>query len=214
MNIRNIFKKAAAKLGGVDWKKFVGTKAFITVGALVLVCAIVLIGSIASTKRGTEVGGTGEGTKVLGNALLVDTETRASAEPDGETSLSAPAQDVASEGDFFAMAIINRTQVRDSALEVLRTIADSPDAMPDQKESALISIAAIADEMSAEANIETLIRAKGISDCVAVISGKTCSVIVNSAGLVPEELTQITDIVYEQAGIPVENITVVEAKKQ
>jgi hypothetical protein len=38
-------------------------------------------------------------------------------------------------------------------------------------------------------------------------------VIVNQKNLLPDELTQITDIVFEQAGIPVANITVVEAKK-
>ena len=56
------------------------------------------------------------------------------------------------------------------------------------------------------------LKAKGIADCVAVISGNSCSDIVNATGLLPEDLTQITDIVYEQAGIAIENITVVEAK--
>jgi len=110
------------------------------------------------------------------------------------------------------MAILNRTQVRDSALEVLREIADNPDTLPDAKEEALSSIAAIADDMSAEANIETLIEAKGISKCVAVISGDSCSIIVNKQNLAANELTQITDIVCEQTGIPVANITVVEAQ--
>lgn len=208
LNLKEKCKELGQKIKEVDWKKFIGTKAFITVGCLVLVCVSVLIGTLANSNRDAEPVGNEESARVLGNTLLVDNETPADAVADGETG------ETATDGDFFAMAIINRSQVRDSALEVLRAIADSPDAMPDAKESALTSIAAIADEMSAEANIETLIRAKGIADCVAVISGKTCSIIVNTEGLVPEELTQITEIVYEQAGIPVENITVVEAKRQ
>ena len=211
MNIKQKCKDLFAKVKDIEWKKLIGTKAFITVGCLVLVSVTVLVGSLVTSRNDPETSAP-EGTRVLGNALLVDSETNP------ETSSESPTDDkdaaaAADEGDFFAMALINRTQVRDSALEVLRTIADSPDAMPDAKESALTSIAAIADEMSAEANIETLIRAKGIADCVAVISGKTCSIIVDSDGLIPEELVQITEIVYEQANIPVENITVVEAKK-
>ena len=208
MDLKQKCKELTGKIKNIEWKKFIGTKAFITVGCLVLVSITVAVGSLVSKRGDSPETVDPEGAKVLGNTLLVDSETRASAEAE-VSSQPTEKGGAANEGDFFAMALINRTQVRDSALEVLRTIADSPDAMPDAKESALTSIAAIADEMSAEANIETLIRAKGIADCCAVISGKTCSIIVNTEGLV-----QITEIVYEQAGIPVENITVVEAKKQ
>ena len=119
----------------------------------------------------------------------------------------------AAEEDFFAMAIINRTQVRDSALEVLREIASNPETLPDAKEKALSSIAQVADDMSAEANIETLVKSKGIGECVAVISGSNCSVIVNKSGLTDSEVTQITDIVCETTGFSVPSITVIEAQK-
>ena len=151
---------------------------------------------------------------MLGNTLLADSSSAEEngADADVESGENINASPETAE-DFFAMAIINRTQVRDSALEVLREIAESPDTLPDAKEDALASIADIADDMSAEANIETLVKAKGIGNCVAVISGDSCSVIVNQNGLLPDELTQITDIVFEQTGIPVTNITVVEARK-
>lgn len=215
MDIKQQFSKLKEKIAKADWKKIVSTKAFLTVGCLVLVCVAVLISSLVSGNDSNIADS--DGNRVLGNALLVDSSLA------GETADENPADtDVNADlnespetaEDFFAMAIINRTQVRDSALEVLREIAENPDTLPDAKEEALESIAEIADDMSAEANIETLVKAKGISDCVAVISGENCSVIVNQNGLLPEELTQITDIVYEQTGIPVANITVVEAKKE
>ncbi len=214
MDIKQQFSKLKEKIVKADWKKIVSTKAFLTVGCLVLVCVAVLISSLVSGNDGNIADG--EGNRVLGNALLVDSslagdkadESKEDADVNADLNESPETAE-----DFFAMAIINRTQVRDSALEVLREIAENPDTLPDAKEEALESIADIADDMSAEANIETLVKAKGISDCVAVISGENCSVIVNQNGLLPEELTQITDIVYEQTGIPVANITVVEAKK-
>ena len=212
MNIKQQFSRIKEKAKKIEWKKMIGTKSFITVGCIMLVCVAVLVSSLASsTDANTQNDG---GDRLLGNALLVDT----SVDVDASVETSKPADtDVNTSPetaeDFFAMAIINRTQVRDSALEVLREIAENPDSLPDAKEDALESIAEIADDMSAEANIETLVKAKGIGDCVAVISGDNCSVIVNQKNLLPDELTQITDIVFEQAGIPVTNITVVEAKK-
>ena len=209
MDIKQKVTTLKEKIKKVDWKKMVSTKAFITVGCVVLIGIAVIVSSLVAPD-GTTANGTTSGNKVLGNALLVDASV---ADTEAGADADANAKPETAE-DFFAMAIINRTQVRDSALEVLREIASNPDTLPDAKEDALASIADIADDMSAEANIETLVKAKGIAECVAVISGDTCSVIVNAVELVPEELTQITDIVCEQTGIPVQNITVVEAKKQ
>ena len=212
MNIKQQFSRIKEKVKKIEWKRMIGTKSFITVGCIMLVCVAVLVSSLASSPdTNTQTEG---GDRLLGNALLVDTSVNidASVETSSPTDSDVNASPETAE-DFFAMAIINRTQVRDSALEVLREIAENPDSLPDAKEDALESIAEIADDMSAEANIETLVKAKGIGDCVAVISGDNCSVIVNQKNLLPDELTQITDIVFEQAGIPVTNITVVEAKR-
>ena len=211
MKLKEKLSQAKDKLKKIEWKNIVATKAFITVGCVVLICVAVFVSTLVSPAPDNAVDGNGED-RVLGNTVLVDAETKneaADTEADADANANPETAD-----DFFAMAIINRTQVRDSALEVLREIAANPDTLPDAKEDALSSISAIADDMTAEANIETLVRAKGIEECVAVISGASCSVIVNTSGLNAEELTQITDIVYEQTGISVANITVVEAKKQ
>ena len=214
MEIKKKISGIKEKIVNYDWKKLIGTKAFITVGCVVLVCVAVLVGSIMN--KSAVDGVDDSGSHVLGNTILVDSANAENAGTTGDSNnkneLGAGATPENSE-DFFAMAILNRSQVRDNALEVLNEIAANPDTLPDAKEDALSSIADIAQDMSAEANIETLIEAKGISKCVAVISGDSCSIIVNRSGLVAEELTQITDIVYDQTGIPVANITVVEAQK-
>lgn len=210
MDIKQQLGKWKEKLTNIEWKKLIGTKAFITVGCVMLVCVAVLVSTLVNNGE-QDVAGE-EGNRVLGNTLLVDSSLAGENLEQTDTEADVNASPETAE-DFFAMAIINRTQVRDSALEVLQEIASNPDTLPNAKEEALASIADIADDMSAEANIETLIKAKGIAECVAVISGESCSVIVNQSGLLPEDLTQITDIVYEQTGIAVANITVVEAKQ-
>lgn len=209
MDIKQKVNQWKEKLSNIEWKNFIGTKAFITVGCVMLVCVAVFV-SMLVNNNGQDVAGE-DGNKVLGNTLLVDSSLSGENDEVANTDEDVNTNPETAE-DFFAMAIINRTQVRDSALEVLREIASNPDTLPDAKEEALDSIADIADDMSVEANIETLVKAKGIGNCVAVISGESCSVIVNQSNLQPETLTQITDIVYEQTGFPVANITVVEAQ--
>lgn len=211
MDIKQQIVEWKEKIANIEWKKLIGTKAFITVGCVMLVCVAVLVSTLVNNNGEQDVAGE-EGNRVLGNTLLVDSSLAGETVGEDENDTNVNASPETAE-DFFAMAIINRTQVRDSALEVLQEIASNPDTLPNAKEEALESIADIADDMSAEANIETLIKAKGIAECVAVISGESCSVIVNQSGLLPDELTQITDIVYEQTGISVANITVVEAKQ-
>jgi len=66
------------------------------------------------------------------------------------------------------------------------------------------------DKVKKETNIETMILAKGFSQCIAVISNENCNVIVESDGLEPGEVAQITEIVYEQAGIHPANLKIVE----
>ncbi|MBO5326840.1 MAG: SpoIIIAH-like family protein, partial [Clostridia bacterium] len=58
-------------------------------------------------------------------------------------------------------------------------------------------------------NIETLILAKGFEQCVAVINGDTCSVVVNGTELQENQISQINEIVYEQTGIKPTNIRIV-----
>ncbi len=207
MDIKSKFDDLKTKAKNLDWKKMIGTKAFLTVGSVMLICVAVLVSSLVGSPEAPIAGE--EGDRVLGNSVLVDS---GNTPEQGNPDVDAGNTEDKADADFFAMAIINRTQVRDSALEVLNEIATNPDTLPDAKEDALSSIANIADDMTAEANIETLVKAKGIADCVAVISDEGCSVVVNTSGLEPDELTQITDIVFEQTGITVDKITVVEAK--
>ena len=118
------------------------------------------------------------------------------------------------EYDYFSTTVLNRQNSRDEAIDVLKLVTENEEASEEARAEAAAKISKIAVDIQNEANIETLVKAKGIGNCVAVISGDSCSVIVNQNGLLPDELTQITDIVFEQTGIPVTNITVVEAKKQ
>ena len=112
--------------------------------------------------------------------------------------------------DYFSASVIERERARDEALEVLQGVVDDATAIESAKEQALLDIAAMAKVIENESNIETLINAKGFEECVAVINGDKASVVVKSEGLQPNDLSQILEIVYLQAGILPENVTINE----
>ena len=75
---------------------------------------------------------------------------------------------------------------------------------------ALLQISQIAEDIENEAAIESLVKGKGFSDCVAVISGDAANVIVRSSALLPNEVAQIQEIVYETAGILPAHVKIIE----
>ena len=117
----------------------------------------------------------------------------------------------ASVGDtYFSSVQISRQRTRDEAIEVLQGVVDNQASTETAKNEALAEINKLATVMEDESNIETLVVAKGFEECVAVISDGKISVIVKSDGLIPSEISQINEIVYEQAGILPVDITIIE----
>ena len=128
----------------------------------------------------------------------------------GDT-LNAGTGDEKNEGtNYFAASQIERQRARDEAIEVLQGVVDDAASLDAAKEQALADIAAIAANIELEANIESLIKAKGFEECVAVINGDKANIIVSSEGLKPNHLSQILEIVYIQADILPANVTISE----
>lgn len=122
---------------------------------------------------------------------------------------SADVNSQPSEEDYFTTAELNRRQARDESLEVLQGVIDSELADEAVKAQAMEEMAAIAAEIDAEANVETLLISKGFEDCIAILSGDSINVIVKSEGeLQPAQIAQINAVVYEQTGLEPINIVI------
>ena len=119
------------------------------------------------------------------------------------------ADNVNSDNAYFSATQVSRQRARDEALEVLQSVVDNVDATEAMKTEALAEIAAIADEIQKEADIESLITAKGFEACVAVINGDTASIVVKAEELQAAQIAQINAIVYEQAGIAPSGVTII-----
>jgi len=127
----------------------------------------------------------------------------------GDASTDGGSGSSVSTDTYFSAAQLSRQQARDEALEVLQTVLSNSDALESTKEQALSDISRIALEIEKESNIEALVRAKGFSECVAVVNGDSASVIVKSEGdLLQNQVAQINEIVYEQTGILPANIKI------
>ena len=128
----------------------------------------------------------------------------------GGTSQEGANTETSEVDGYFSATQVSRQRARDEALEVLQGVVDSEEADEATKTSALMEISALARAMEAEANIESLVVSKGFAQCVAVINGDACSVVVKNEGtLTPAQISQINEIVYEQAGIEPLNIRIV-----
>ena len=112
--------------------------------------------------------------------------------------------------EYFAETQLSRQRARDEAVEVLSLVVDSDTALQTAKDQAIADIAQIASDIENEANIESILSAKGFSNCLAVINNDTINIIEKSTGLLPNEIAQIKEVVYEQAGISPTDIKIIE----
>ena len=110
---------------------------------------------------------------------------------------------------YFSATQVSRQRARDEALEVLQSVVDNVDADEAMKNEALAGISSIADEIQKEANIESLITAKGFEQCVAVLNGNAISIVVSADTLQPAQIAQINEIVYAQTGIVPSGVTII-----
>ena len=124
---------------------------------LVVICAVLLIGGAVGVNYILYSEPTNEPAGDV-DIDLGDTNIQDTLDKDENTS------------DYFAQTALSRQQARDEALEVLQAVATNTSALPEAVDAALADIAQIAQDIDSESKIETLVRAKGFEECIAVIS--------------------------------------------
>ena len=128
---------------------------------------------------------------------------------DNYSDSSSAAGDAEQENDYFTTTALDRKEARDEAIDVLKMVTESEEATEEAKAEAQSKISKIAVDIQNEANIETLVKAKGFDDCVAIISDGAVSVIVGAESLQAAEAAQILTIVYETTGVNPENVSII-----
>ena len=114
--------------------------------------------------------------------------------------------------DYFAAVRLSRQQARDSAVNLLQEAMAYSDQTKAEESSAQLD--EIVQTALSEAQIESLVIAKGYADCVAYMSNDGISVAVASpeGGLKKEDVAVIADIVMAQSDYTLNDIHVVEVQ--
>ena len=113
--------------------------------------------------------------------------------------------------DYFAAVRLSRQEARDSAVGLLQEAMAYSDEKDTKTNAQLEEIVQMA---LCEAQIESLVIAKGYTDCVAYISdgGVSVAVAAPEGGLVQKDVAVIADIVMTQSEFSMEDIRVVEVQ--
>lgn len=184
-----------------NWKKNV-----IAAAILVVVCAgIYLNWSYTNAQQTADLTDMLDAEKVMSDDTLV---------LDNNALLSAAGEDLDADTitDYFAAVRLSRQEARDSAVNLLQeAMAYSTDEEAKTSSSQLDEIVQTA---LSEAQIESLVIAKGYADCVAYMSDTGISVAVAApeGGLTQKDVAVIADIVVSQSDYTIQQIHVVEVQ--
>ena len=117
--------------------------------------------------------------------------------------------------DYFAAVRLSRQQARDTAVNLLQdAMAYSVSEEGGKDLESAMELEDIVQTALSEAQIESLIIAKGYMDCVAYMSSEGISVAVSApeGGLQQADVAVIADIVMTQSEYDMDDIRVVEVQ--
>ena len=180
------------------WKKNL-----VAAAVLVKVCAGIYLNWLYTEDAATaNLTDTLDSEKVLSDETLELSEDMA--------ALAAGEEPETTATDYFAAVRLSRQQARDNALNLLQEAMAYSDESK-ATESA-VELEEIVQTALSEAQIESLVIAKGYTDCVAYMSNEGISVAVAApeGGLQEEDVAVIADIVLNQSDYTLQDIRVGE----
>ena len=130
----------------------------------------------------------------------------------GEAQLVSVSNDSGSK--FFEEARLKREKAHDAALDTIQKTLKSASLSADEKKSYAQELTGNLENLNAETEIETLVKAKGFADCLCFLQANRADLTVMTSGdaLTAAQVAQIRDIVLSKSSVTAQNITVVEVK--
>lgn len=173
---------------------------------LLFVCAGIYLNWSYNKDNVQDLTATLDSEQVMGESTLVLSESE---NGDLLDAASAPAEGMSSE-DYFADVRLTRQASRDNAVELLQeTMAyDSSDT------TASAAMEELVDTALAEAQIESMLIAKGYDDCVTYMSedGISVAVAAPAEGLSESDVALISDVVTSQSEYTLAQLRIIEVK--
>ena len=185
------------------WKKNM-----VAAAVLVTVCAGIYVNWLYTEENAVaSLADTLDAEKVMSDETLILSEDMAAIAGGEAVNTTAT--------DYFAAVRLSRQQARDNAVNLLQDAMAYSTAEEGTKDvESAMELEEIVQTALSEAEIESLVIAKGYSDCVAYMSAEGISVAVASpeGGLQQEDVAVIADIVMNQSVYSLDDIRVVEVQ--
>lgn len=130
----------------------------------------------------------------------------------GEAQLVSVSNDSGSR--FFEEARLKREKAHDAALDTIQKTLKSASLSADEKKTYAQELTGNLENLNAETEIETLVKAKGFADCLCFLQADRADLTVMTSGdaLTAAQVAQIRDIILSKSSVTAQNITVVEVK--
>lgn len=150
---------------------------------------------------------------VILDELQTEAEAVSSANKNyGEAQLVSVAND--SGAKFFEQARLKREKAHDEAMDTIQKTMKSSSLSAEEKKEYTAQMTANLEDLHAENEIETLIKAKGFADCLCFLQSGRADLTVMTSGepLTAAQVAQIRDVVLSKSNVTAQNITVTEVK--
>lgn len=185
------------------WKKNM-----VAAAVLVTVCAGIYVNWLYTEENAAaSLADTLDAEKVMSDETLILSEDMAAIAGGDAVNTTAT--------DYFAAVRLSRQQARDNAVNLLQDAMAYSTAEEGTKDvESAMELEEIVQTALNEAEIESLVIAKGYSDCVAYMSPEGISVAVAApeGGLQQDDVAVIADIVMNQSVYTLDDIRVVEVQ--
>lgn len=109
--------------------------------------------------------------------------------------------------DFFVEYRLERDRLRSEQSEVLQEIIRTAESEEVRRKAQDAELKLVAAKLE-EAEMENLIKARGFSDALVVMTDNDVSAVVKTKNLKQEDVLQVADIIGRIAGVKPEDITI------
>jgi stage III sporulation protein AH len=147
------------------------------------------------------------------DGLMTEAEAISSANKNyGEAQLVSVANDAGAK--FFEEARLKRQKAHDEAMDTIQKTLKTSGLSAEEKKGYTQQLTSNLEDLNAENEIETLVKAKGFADCLCFLQSGRADLTVMTSGdaLTAAQVAQIRDIVLSKSEVTAQNITVVEVK--
>ena len=147
------------------------------------------------------------------DGLMTEAEAVSSANKNyGEAQLVSVSNNSGSK--FFEEARLKRTKAHDEAMDTIQKTLKSASLSAEEKKTYTQQLTGNLEDLNAENEIETLVKAKGFADCLCFLQSGRADLTVMTSGdaLAAAQVAQIRDIVLSKSNVTAQNITIVEVK--